>query len=336
MEISGNIDGSETTAFTNRLIFAEDIASHPNSLYRKLSKLALAEGLASCWSHTVRDDHGNVIAILVIYYSESRAPSKHELAIINAVAPVIMIAHKAQLSRAALIKERNKAEALAESRRLFIANLNHELRTPLNHIIGFSELLLSNPKYKTDEWSIEAIKSAGKDLLAKVEKAIEIAASHESIPKEKFDLVRFWHSDIHDHLQNLLDQTPRDVSIIYTTKHIPVLFSKTNLKQAVLYILDNAIKYTETEGKIFIKIERVNQKWAIISIADNGVGMSEKMIKSATKAFEVADPSYTRKHGGLGLGLTAADKLLQQSLGKLEIQSTLGKGTNVKIWIPMA
>ncbi|RMF08707.1 MAG: PAS domain S-box protein [Alphaproteobacteria bacterium] len=332
--IGKSIGSCGAAAFNNELTVVESIATHPN--WSEYKHLALADGLKACWSKPICDGEGHVIGTVAIYYPQERGPTERELVLINATAPVISLAHKISKDRDVLVYAKMEAEALAEARRLFIANLNHEFRTPLTHVIGFAELLLAKEEDRDKRESLAAISTAGNDLLQKVEKALDLADSQRPVALKRFDLRRFWMDEGQRILNEALGEEKREIDLELETTRLPVRFSIENLAKSLQHVISNAVRFSRDGDTIGVRIARRDSDWAIIQISDSGPGMTPDLVQRATKAFEVGGNVYLQRKSGIGLGLTVANHLMTQCGGKMEIESVEGQGTTVTLCIPCA
>jgi len=335
VEIGPTVGSCGAAAAKNEPVYVDDILSHPN--WSDYIELTQCEALAACWSVPVRCGSGEVVGTVAVYHKEPKHPSTLELQLLEAAASAIAVAFKADQDRSDLVEAKERAEELAEVRRLFIANMNHEMRTPLNQILGFAQLTKQECEDKNLADMVQAITLAGEDLMGKIEKAIEISASYKSVEREIFDVADFWKTEMQSTVNAMNAHNGRKVDLDVDIPTMNICFSKRSLKKALLYVVDNAFKFTGHESSVRIKSRISPERPKIeLFVEDDGPGIDPAFLEQATSAFEMEDPSFTRKHGGMGLGLAAASALMRQSSGKLRLESTEGTGTIVTLEMPMA
>ncbi|MCF7886753.1 MAG: PAS domain S-box protein, partial [Candidatus Marinimicrobia bacterium] len=227
----------------------------------------------------------------------------------------------------------SQAEAANIAKSEFLANMSHEIRTPLNSIIGFTELLLDTSLGRTQEEYINNVHVAGNSLLDLINDILDfskIEAGRMNLDYTDTNLINLLenasdivkmkaHAKGLELLNNIDPKVPEIVSI-----------DPTRLRQVLINLLNNAIKFTD-EGEVELKTELVEQNQKnvtlIFSVRDTGRGISRKQRKNIFESFTQADGSITRKHGGTGLGLSISKHLVKQMGGKLELESKIGEGS---------
>ncbi|MDQ0454260.1 PAS domain-containing sensor histidine kinase [Rhizobium paknamense] len=247
---------------------------------------------------------------------------------------------KAELSDAneKYLAEKQRAEAANKAKSEFLANMSHELRTPLNAILGFSEILctgmfgpLGSGKY--DEYARD-IHDSGKHLLNVINDILDmskIEAGHMKLKCERIDFAP------------LIDETLRLTTVSATGKNISIepkidsglslTADRRAMKQILLNILSNAVKFTDEGGKIAVRARKVRGGVSLI-IADTGIGIPKKAISKIGQPFEQVQSQYAKSKGGSGLGLAISRSLTMLHGGRLKIRSREGQGTAVCIAIP--
>lgn len=237
-----------------------------------------------------------------------------------------------------LIEAREKAETESSAKTQFLANVSHELRTPLNAIIGFSEVILTEAygKLEHPQYSeyIQDINNSGKHLLSVINDILDF--SKASADKLKVDMIevdvtklassslRFVKPRADEAKINLIEKLPKD--------HIVIKADPKRLKQALLNLLSNSVKFTPENGSVTLEIDKNSQENKVyIKVTDTGIGMEEKDIPKALTSFGQIDNKLSRKYEGTGLGLPLTKKLVELMNGKFEIKSKSGAGTTVTI-----
>lgn len=233
-----------------------------------------------------------------------------------------------------------KAKHASEIKTAFLSNMSHDLRTPLNAIIGFSEMMdnevmgkVANKKYAE---YIRDINISSKYLLGLVNDILDISA----IDAGKRNLVYKPHSlnEVSLECYSILYQSASDKNIEFDM-NIPddlpdINADKQALMQILVNILSNAIKYTLTGGFVHLKIGCIEDNH-IITVTDNGIGISEENLKIIKIPFSRGqnDPHQSQQEGK-GLGLAIATALIELHNGSIEIESEVGSGTVVTISLP--
>jgi two-component system cell cycle sensor histidine kinase PleC len=234
--------------------------------------------------------------------------------------------------------EKERAEAANKAKSEFLANMSHELRTPLNAILGFSEILVDgmfgpvgSPKYS--EYARD-IHDSGKHLLNVINDILDmskIEAGHMRIQQESVDLAP------------LIEETLRLTSIVAQDKNINIrqrissglttTGDRRALKQVLLNILSNAVKFTDEGGRIEVRSHK-SDKGLVLTIADTGIGIPKASLSKIGQPFEQVQSQYAKSKGGSGLGLAISRSLVGLHGGTMRIRYKIGYGTVVSLQIP--
>ncbi|MGH7093083.1 MAG: ATP-binding protein [Stellaceae bacterium] len=231
------------------------------------------------------------------------------------------------------------AELANRAKSDFLANMSHELRTPLNAIIGFSELLgtdglgpMRDGKYLE---YIGDIHSSGLHLLSIINDVLDMA----KIESGKLELARETievRQLVGDTLRMVREQATKSGIELVTAlpeREVTIVGDERAIKQAMLNILSNAVKFSKQGARIDIRAASEGQRLAL-EIEDHGIGMTAEELVRAMQPFEQANSGTARNYGGTGLGLPIAKGLVEAHGGTLTIESAIGTGTKVRIVLP--
>jgi len=215
----------------------------------------------------------------------------------------------------------------------FLANISHELRTPMNGICGSLQLLKDE---KLDENALHLIDTAlrSADILIMIVNEIldlsKIKAGKLKLEHRNFNLV-----ELLTDVEVLFTKECQIKDIVFGIErhiqHEEWRGDSLRIKQILLNVLNNAVKFTDSGHISLIIDSNVEQKRISITISDSGIGMNELELSKLFQTFEQADPSTTRKYGGTGLGMTIVKSLVEAMEGTIDVTSEKGKGTNVEI-----
>lgn len=241
--------------------------------------------------------------------------------------------------QAELKKETEKSQLAAQAKSDFLAVMSHEIRTPLNGVLGTATLLAKTSMTEQQQQQLDVITSSGRQLLATINDILDIS----KIEAGKLVLHPV-PCEINQMLKNVVDMfnasaMEKDVSIIanYTNQTSYVALDDVRVKQVLINLISNAIKFTE-QGTVSVSVELTatgQGKYLLtITIVDTGIGLSEAQIDSLFTKFVQADASTTRKYGGTGLGLAICNALVKQMNGAIEVASKLGQGSRFVVTLP--
>ncbi len=238
-----------------------------------------------------------------------------------------------------LVKSKEAAEFANRSKSEFFANMSHELRTPLNAILGFSEVIsdelfgpIGNRRYA--EYARDIYRS-GSHLLDLVNDILDIAKLEAG--KVELHETAIVLPDMIAQCLTLLRDRARAAGVtlaLELPEKLPVLVAdERTLKQILLNLLTNAVKFTGEGGRVTVSAALAPDGLSL-SVSDTGIGMSKDDITIALSAFGQVHSRVTRRHQGTGLGLPISRSLAQLHGGDLSIQSAPGVGTTVRVHFP--
>ena len=235
--------------------------------------------------------------------------------------------------------EKERAEEGSRSKSEFLANVSHELRTPLNAIIGFSDVMRNEmlgampPRYV--EYAAD-IHRSGQHLLDLINDVLNMARIESG--KFELDMVPVEASALVSDVIASVETKAKEAGLQFrvTTPDLPpVLADKRAIKQVLLNLMSNAIKFNSQDGYITVETRRQGDRVAIW-IHDTGIGIDEADIPRIVKPFEKVEAAAKQNNGGMGLGLAVSSALVELHGGKIEIESELAIGTSVSFTLPIA
>ena len=238
---------------------------------------------------------------------------------------------KSKMYEETLVEARHNAEVANRAKSEFLANMSHELKTPLNSVIGFSEILIDKSFGEINEKQekyLHNIHKSGKHLLEMINDIMDLSRSEAG--KMELELKEL-------SLPQILNDTVAAMKPAAVKKNIEIKTyideklstinaDEVKVRKIINILLDNAVKFTPDGGKIRVGADSIEDK-VQISVTDTGIGVKSEDQDRIFKGFDQADGSYTRKHGGAGLGLALAGKYVKMHRGKIWVESPPGKGT---------
>ncbi|MFH1159484.1 MAG: response regulator [bacterium] len=244
------------------------------------------------------------------------------------------------------IYEANHAKRIAEEATIakssFLASMSHEIRTPLNGIIGMTDLIMMDPDLPEHYYEhLMDIKQSSESLLEIINEILDIS-------KIEADKLELEHIDFS--LREVLGKVVRLLSVKTFQKSLEFLChcppditdnfigDPTRIRQVLINLLGNAVKFTET-GKIILSVNLLkNTDTASLvefSVEDTGIGIPEQKVPTIFESFRQADSSTSRTHGGTGLGLSISKKMIEMMGGSIHVESTAGKGSRFYFDLPL-
>jgi heavy metal sensor kinase len=226
-------------------------------------------------------------------------------------------------------------EALAHNQR-FSADASHELRTPLTIIHGELEALLENPAL--DSRTMEGISSAldESDRMSRIVHNLmtisRLDSGGERMEMRPVELTAILKNTL-DHMSLLADEKAIAV-MCNAAAPVWVTGDVMRLKQVIVNLADNAIKYTPEGGKILVSLGAENDQ-AVLSVADTGIGISAEALPHVFERFYRADKARSRESGGTGLGLAIVRAICTAHDGTISVESTENHGSTFRVRLPV-
>jgi PAS domain S-box-containing protein len=243
-----------------------------------------------------------------------------------------------------LIKAKEKAEEADKLKSSFLANMSHEIRTPMNGILGFASLL-KMPELTESKKNkyIDLINSNGQSLLALIEDIIDIAKIESdklSVKKSACQLDNLME-DLYITFSELIKNQNKSnkISLVknFTLKNKTILTDVYRLRQIMVNLLGNAMKFTETgtiEYGFTLETSETNGSKLKFFVKDTGIGIPKDKLGLIFERFRQVDDSYSRKYGGAGLGLAICKNLSKMLGGEMWCESKYKQGSSFYFTIP--
>lgn len=225
----------------------------------------------------------------------------------------------------------------------FLSHMSHDIRTPINGILGMLEIIEKNQDNMEKQKDCrKKIRVAAEHLLSLINDVLQISkleSGESSFVEEPFDL-----GDILENCMSILSPKAEETGIYLELKesdlkHKRVVGSPLHLRQILINIIGNAIKYNQPNGQVCIQAQEISSNEDVAEyqfvIEDTGIGMSEEFQKHIFEPFTQENKNARTNYNGTGLGMSITKKLVDQMNGTIEIKSQLGKGSMFKIILPM-
>lgn len=265
------------------------------------------------------------------------------LAVLGALVATFLIhrqAMKLRIERREAEQARRVAEHANRSKSEFLAHMSHELRTPMNAVLGFTEMIakevfgpVGSPKYRE---YLGHIAMSGQHLLQVVNNILDLAkveAGKWEMEEEPTDLRELFESTA-----LMVRERARSSGVALAVDGAaPALTARVDrrlMRQIVINLLTNAIKFTERGGKVSASWARQPDGSVALVVADTGVGMNAEDCRRVLEPFGRGSATLARARHDTGLGLTICSQFAEMHGGRLELKSALGKGTTVTVILP--
>ncbi|MAP94270.1 MAG: histidine kinase [Ponticaulis sp.] len=237
-------------------------------------------------------------------------------------------------------EEKTKAEHASQAKGSFLANMSHELRTPLNAINGFSEMLvkevfgpLGDKRYQS---YAQDILLSGQHLLDMINDILDMAkieSGKMTINTKPIDPIEPVDAAVRM-IRRKADEKNLDLKFVYGDDIQDIEADHRAVRQMVLNLVSNAIKFTKDNGSVTVNLRNAGE-FVVIEVKDSGVGISKDDLPKLANPFEQAQSNQDMNQNGTGLGLALTRSLVEMHGGRFSIDSELGVGTTVSLFLPV-
>ncbi|MBI4852656.1 MAG: GAF domain-containing protein [Acidobacteria bacterium] len=327
--------------FTKKEIFWREKAEFYNSeitkeIAKEITKKE-AEHIAECYLGVPILIGEEVLGVMVVEQEKPRAFDSNDCHLLKTLAAQLASA----IRNAKLYKEMEQnlfsVQEVSRMKDEFLNNISHELRTPLTVIIGWGELMsygkLSEKQYLS---AVDQINKSSLRLLNVVNSLLDLSKIQKGLLKLELKEI-----DVNEAIKRAIEDNSIEAAVknIEINSDLSQKLPKTKadlarIQQTVSQLINNAVKFTDSEGLIVVHSEELNNE-IIISVTDSGIGIDSKSLPHIFERFSQADASTTRKYGGLGVGLTLVKNLVEMHGGKIFVESEVGKGSTFSLSLPI-
>jgi len=224
-----------------------------------------------------------------------------------------------------------QANSASTAKSEFLSRMSHELRTPMNAIMGMAQIAKASSDPVKIKNYIDEIYDSSHHLMRLISNLLEVSGGISALSESKFSLDSMLEY-IKSRIIPILDKRHQKLEIDID-KSVPaaLVANEKRIAQVILHLLTNASKFSDSNKTITLtfKINKETSDGILleVSVIDTGIGMSEDIIHTIFDMFEQGDGSHTRKHGGVGIGLTLSKYIVEMMGGKITVESELDKGS---------
>jgi signal transduction histidine kinase len=297
-------------------------------------------------SGKILSEHGEVTAIVTVLHDRTEAIERarlyEELKEASALLEERVRQATAELvgQNELLRRQRIQLEQASAAKSQFLANMSHEFRTPLNAILGYTSLLLqgvSGELGPQQERNLGRVDSNARHLLAIINDILDISrieAGKMPLHVSAFPLPKLIQEVLAE-LEPLIEASKLSVRVDTTRKLPAVSSDRAKVKQIVLNLVTNAVKFTPTGSVTISARHDPSAKEVEIAVSDTGIGIKPEDHERVFEDFRQADNSPAREYGGAGLGLAICRRLASMMEGRVELHSAVGQGSTFTLTLPV-
>ncbi|MRJ03289.1 MAG: response regulator [Epsilonproteobacteria bacterium] len=232
-------------------------------------------------------------------------------------------------------ESKEAAEEANKAKSMFLANMSHEIRTPLNGIMGFTDLLKHTDLNEEQREFVQIIEKSSENLMEIINNILDIAKIESNkieLESVVFEPIETFENAVEVYAPKAAEKNIDLALFVDPNLEKPLKGDPTKIKEVLINLISNAIKFTNKGGEVVVEIRKKGNKgsYAIVEfhVRDTGIGIPEDKQEKIFEAFSQADISVTRKYGGTGLGLTISSEFIKLMGGRLQMESEEGKGSH--------
>ncbi len=329
VSIGPRVGSCGTAAYRGEPVIVADIATDP--LWADFRDLALGHGLRACWSTPIFSQHGKVLGTFAVYFLTPRRPTAEELRLVDILTRTAGVA----------VERRRAEEALREADKRkdeFLATLAHELRNPLAPMRNALQVMqLASTDVKAVGQAREMIERQMRHMVRLVDDLLDVSritGGKLELRNQRVDLASVVRTAV-ETSRPLIAAAGHELSVSLPPNPIYLDGDPVRLAQIFSNLLNNAAKYTERGGKIWLSAEREGSD-AVVTVRDTGLGIPKEMLGKVFDLFTQVDRTLEKAQGGLGIGLTLVRRLTEMHGGSVGVKSEgYGHGSEFVVRLPV-
>ena len=232
-----------------------------------------------------------------------------------------------------------QANSASTAKSDFLSRMSHELRTPMNAIMGMAQIAKASSDTNKIRSCVDEIYDYSHHLMRLISNLLEVSSGISTFTEEKFSLDSMLEY-IKSRIVPLLDKKHQTLDV-HVNESVPkvLVANERRIAQVIIHLLTNASKFSDNNGKIILKIETAKKTSddtvLEISVIDKGIGMSKDVMDTIFDMFEQGDGSHSRRHEGVGIGLTLSKYIVEMMGGKISVESEPDKGSEFTFTVPV-
>ena len=331
LQIGPCVGSCGTAAYRGEPVIVADIAADPLwAVAPDISDLALGHGLRACWSTPLFSSQGKVLGTFAVYFPTPHRPAPDEMRLVDLLTRTAGVA----------VERRRAEDELREADRRkdeFLATLAHELRNPLAPMRNALQIIqLASGDREAVAQAREMMERQMRHMVRLVDDLLDVSRITRGkleLRKQRVDLAAVVRTAV-EASRPLVEASGHHLTITLPPQPLFVDGDPVRLAQVFSNLLNNAAKYTDRGGKIWLTAERQGSD-AVVSVRDSGLGIPKEMLGKVFELFTQVDSTLERSQGGLGIGLTLVRRLTEMHGGSIEAHSEgLGKGSEFTVRLP--